>query len=315
MTLTVVITVVLPVFLLPAAVISFVFFCIGRLYLGNALAARKEVAAARSPLFSTLGDSTSGVTTIRAYGRSGAFAARYKRQTDNYNRVSKASQFYRVPGSYTNRSADATLRRGARQVARVASRHDGSAGLLRRRFALSLVGVEFGYHGLPHIDGYVRCTAATVEREPRLTSSRRARVHLANSLRRPRNQQERAQFELGPAHHPVLNRSRDGGGAFGKEGAASFMARFWRNRGAPDWTRSRCKRCRPTDSTPAPQFDEFSAKYSPDSEDVLKELSLQVKPGEKVSGASTSRPNSIPLIFPLTDWHRRTIRLRKVYAL
>lgn len=93
MSCAVVITVVLPVFLLPAAVISFVFFCIGRLYLRNALAARKEVAAARSPLFSTLGDSTSGVTTIRAYGRSGAFAARYKRQTDNYNRVSEASHF------------------------------------------------------------------------------------------------------------------------------------------------------------------------------------------------------------------------------
>jgi ABC-type multidrug transport system fused ATPase/permease subunit len=121
MSRTVVITVVLPVFLLPAAVISFVFFCIGRLYLRNALAARKEVAAARSPLFSTLGDSTSGVTTIRAYGRSGAFAARYKRQTDNYNRVRRVLRFYRVPCLFSDCPADATLRRRARQVARVAS--------------------------------------------------------------------------------------------------------------------------------------------------------------------------------------------------
>ncbi|BGP51975.1 hypothetical protein JCM10450v2_007935 [Rhodotorula kratochvilovae] len=83
----IVITVVLPVFLFPAAVISVVFFCVGRLYIRNALAARKEVSAARSPLFSTLGDSTSGVTTIRAFGREKHFAARYKAQTDNYNKM------------------------------------------------------------------------------------------------------------------------------------------------------------------------------------------------------------------------------------
>ncbi|BGP58401.1 hypothetical protein JCM8202_001904 [Rhodotorula sphaerocarpa] len=78
---------VLPAFLLPAIVISLAFAGLGRLYLRNALAARKEVAAARSPLFSTLGDSTSGVVTIRAFGRSNAFASRYKRQTDNYNKM------------------------------------------------------------------------------------------------------------------------------------------------------------------------------------------------------------------------------------
>ncbi|GAA6057830.1 hypothetical protein NBRC10513_001157 [Rhodotorula toruloides] len=83
----VVICVALPIFLLPAAIISAVFFCIGRLYVRNALAARKEVAAARAPLFSTLGDSTSGVTTIRAFGRQEHFARRYKEQTDTYNQV------------------------------------------------------------------------------------------------------------------------------------------------------------------------------------------------------------------------------------
>ncbi|KAJ8291463.1 ATP-dependent bile acid permease [Rhodotorula toruloides] len=83
----VVICVALPVFLLPAAIISAVFFCIGRLYVRNALAARKEVAAARAPLFSTLGDSTSGVTTIRAFGRQEHFARQYKEQTDTYNQV------------------------------------------------------------------------------------------------------------------------------------------------------------------------------------------------------------------------------------
>ncbi|BGP27903.1 hypothetical protein JCM10295v2_006890 [Rhodotorula toruloides] len=83
----VVICAALPVFLLPAAVISLVFFCIGRLYVRNALAARKQVAAARAPLFSTLGDSTSGVTTIRAFARQDHFARRYKEETDAYNQV------------------------------------------------------------------------------------------------------------------------------------------------------------------------------------------------------------------------------------
>lgn len=106
----IVISVVLPVFLVPAAGIAMTFFFLGRLYIRyvspalplsfsspdfsltprpcrNALAARKEVSAARSPLFSTLGDSTSGVTTIRAFGREEHFAATYKAQTDSYNKV------------------------------------------------------------------------------------------------------------------------------------------------------------------------------------------------------------------------------------
>ncbi|BGP20499.1 hypothetical protein JCM10213_007656 [Rhodosporidiobolus nylandii] len=83
----VIISAILPVFLLPATVIAFIFFCVGNLYIRNALAARKEVASSRSPLFSTLGDTTSGVTTIRAFGREEAFTARYKRQTDTYNKA------------------------------------------------------------------------------------------------------------------------------------------------------------------------------------------------------------------------------------
>ncbi|GAA6020697.1 hypothetical protein JCM11491_000519 [Sporobolomyces phaffii] len=83
----VVICTILPIFLLPAAAIAFVFFLIGKLYVRNALAARKEIAAARSPLFSTLGDATSGIVTIRAFGREEYFVSRYKTQTDRYNQV------------------------------------------------------------------------------------------------------------------------------------------------------------------------------------------------------------------------------------
>ncbi|GAA5992543.1 hypothetical protein JCM5350_008275 [Sporobolomyces pararoseus] len=83
----IVICTILPIFLLPAAVIAFIFFLIGKLYVRNALAARKEIAAARSPLFSTLGDATSGIVTIRAFNREEYFVSRYKNQTDRYNQV------------------------------------------------------------------------------------------------------------------------------------------------------------------------------------------------------------------------------------
>lgn len=55
------------------------------------MAARKQVAEARSPLFSTLGDTTSGVVTIRAFKREKHFATTYLAQTDRYNQVSLAS--------------------------------------------------------------------------------------------------------------------------------------------------------------------------------------------------------------------------------
>ncbi|SCV74803.1 BQ2448_7832 [Microbotryum intermedium] len=81
------ISIILPVFLLPAALISAVFFFLGRLYILNALAARRQVASARSPLFSTLGDASTGVTTIRAFGREKAFSKQYRDQTDRYNQM------------------------------------------------------------------------------------------------------------------------------------------------------------------------------------------------------------------------------------
>lgn len=81
------ISVILPIFLLPAALIAAVFTFLGRLYIRSALAARKQVAEARSPLFSTLGDTTSGVTTIRAFRREKHFAQTYLAQTDRYNQV------------------------------------------------------------------------------------------------------------------------------------------------------------------------------------------------------------------------------------
>ncbi|KAI5477473.1 ABC transporter [Pseudohyphozyma bogoriensis] len=78
---------ILPIFLLPALIIGGLFVIVGRLYIRSALASRKQVASARSPLFSTLGDALTGAATIRAFGRQNVFLSTYVRQTDNYNRM------------------------------------------------------------------------------------------------------------------------------------------------------------------------------------------------------------------------------------
>lgn len=72
--------------------ISLFFFQSSSSGIRNALAARKHVAAARSPLFSTLGDATSGVVVIRAFGRQRAFASPFMVQNDTCNKVCEISQ-------------------------------------------------------------------------------------------------------------------------------------------------------------------------------------------------------------------------------
>lgn len=251
----IVITVVLPVFLLPAAVISFVFFCIGRLYLRNALAARKEVAAARSPLFSTLGDSTSGVTTIRAYGRSGAFAARYKRQTDNYNRMQLCEEGL---DRWLELRADMTGALVSFVVGLLCLSSGLSSGITG--FLIS-TGLEFTSRIL-----YV--VRAINKNELSLNSVQRI-IQYSTEVE---TEEEPSEKKAPPASWP------DSG---------------------------------------AIEFDDFSAKYSPDSEDVLKELTLQVKPGEKVgivgpSGCGKSTLSLALLRFILTSHGSITIDGRKL---
>ena len=66
---TITIAAVLPVFLIPAALISLGFVFVGRLYVKNALAARQQVSVSRSPLLATLGDVSAGAVSVRAFGR------------------------------------------------------------------------------------------------------------------------------------------------------------------------------------------------------------------------------------------------------
>lgn len=220
----VVITVVLPVFLLPAVVISAGFALIGRLYLRNALAARKEVSAARSPLFSTLGDSTAGVTTIRAFGRSDIFATRYKQQTDNYNKVMRCAQ----------RTCELRLTMHLLQMQLCEEgldrwlelRADMTGALVS--FVIGLLCISSGLSS--GITGFLISTGTFLDLEfelqatSALTTSHRSRIYVEDPIRRQGYQQERAQPQFGAAYHTVLDRGRDGGGVDREESAARILA-------------------------------------------------------------------------------------------
>ncbi|GAA5982504.1 hypothetical protein JCM10908_006676 [Rhodotorula pacifica] len=251
----IVITVVLPVFLLPAAVISFAFFCLGRLYLRNALAARKEVAAARSPLFSTLGDSTSGVTTIRAYGRSDAFATRYKSQTDNYNKIQLCEE-----------GLDRWLELRADMTGALVS------------FVIGILCLSSGLSS--GITGFLISTGLE------FTSRILYVVRAINKNELSLNSVQRIiQYSTEVETEEVASEQ--------KAPPAS-----WPDSGAIE-------------------FDGFSAKYSPDSENVLHKLTLQINPGEKIgivgpSGCGKSTLSLALLRFILTSDGSITIDGRKL---
>ncbi|GAA5868025.1 hypothetical protein JCM8547_000783 [Rhodosporidiobolus lusitaniae] len=240
------ISVILPIFLLPAAVIAGIFFCVGNLYIRNALAARKEVANSRSPLFSTLGDTTSGVTTIRAYGREEAFAERYKKQTDAYNKA----QLY-------EEGLDRWLEERSDTAGAVVS------------FCVGLLCLSSGLSS--GVTGFLISTGLE------FTSRILYVVRAVNKNELSLNSVQRILQYSSEVH--VENEERD---EKGKEPEA-----HWPSEGGIE-------------------FENFSARYAEDGEDVLHDLSLSIKPGEKVgivgpSGCGKSSLSLALLRFILTS--------------
>ncbi|GAA6017471.1 hypothetical protein JCM10207_008238 [Rhodosporidiobolus poonsookiae] len=240
----IVISAVLPIFLLPAAVIALIFFFIGNLYVRNALAARKEVANSRSPLFSTLGDTTSGVTTIRAFARQEHFAARYKTQTDEYN---KAQLYEEGLNRWLEERTDAMGAVVSFIVGLLCLSSGLSSGVTG--FLIS-TGLEFTSRIL-----YV--VRAINKNELSLNSVQRILQYSTEV----ETEEPPTDKKAPPAH--------------------------WPDKGEIE-------------------FEGFSAKYTENGEDVLHDLSLSIKPGEKIgivgpSGCGKSSLSLALLRFILTS--------------
>ncbi|KAL8286584.1 hypothetical protein RQP46_004601 [Phenoliferia psychrophenolica] len=215
----VMVTVILPLFLIPALLVGVLFFGIGRLYIRNALAARKHVAGARSPLFSTLGDSAAGVVTIRAFGRQRDFTARFIAQTDNYN---KMQLFGTALERWLEERSDF-----------VAATTSFSIGLLSLRGNLS-----------PGTTGFLVATGLE------FTSRILFVVRAVNQQQLSINSADRIVKYSNIEQEPASTKEKDPPASWPHAGAISF--------------------------------DHYSAKYGPNSHDVLYNLSLDIAPGEKV---------------------------------
>ncbi|GAA5982978.1 hypothetical protein JCM11641_006904 [Rhodosporidiobolus odoratus] len=215
----IIITVILPIFLLPASIIALIFFFLGNLYIRNALAARKAVSNSRSPLFSTLGDTTGGIVTIRAFKREEAFMERYKQQTDEYN---KAQLYEEALDRWLEERSDSVGAAVSFVVGLLCLSSGLSSGVTG--FLIS-TGLEFTSRIL-----YV--VRAINKNELSFNSTQRILQYSEVEVEEPSSEKKEP-----PAHWP-------------SEGGI--------------------------------EFDGFSARYSEDGEDVLHDLNLTIKPGEKI---------------------------------
>ncbi|KAH7087754.1 ABC transporter type 1, transmembrane domain-containing protein [Paraphoma chrysanthemicola] len=67
-TIVILISIITPAFLIPASVISVLYFLIGRFYINSSRDLKRLESVHRSPLYQQFGETLSGMTTIRAYG-------------------------------------------------------------------------------------------------------------------------------------------------------------------------------------------------------------------------------------------------------
>lgn len=81
------IVVMIPLFSLPAVVIAAFGSFIGELYIHSQLSVKREMSNAKSPLFSHLAASVSGIVSIRAYGAQAQIKAQTREKADKYSRA------------------------------------------------------------------------------------------------------------------------------------------------------------------------------------------------------------------------------------
>ncbi len=67
-TIVILISVITPGFLIPASIISILYFLIGRFYISSSRDLKRLESVHRSPLYQQFGETLTGMTTIRAYG-------------------------------------------------------------------------------------------------------------------------------------------------------------------------------------------------------------------------------------------------------
>lgn len=82
------VSVITPAFIIPAAIVTVIFLCIGQLFITCSLSLRRLVSTHRSPIYSLVGDSINGVVTIRAFRKQQQFVRENWRRLDAFNRVS-----------------------------------------------------------------------------------------------------------------------------------------------------------------------------------------------------------------------------------
>lgn len=88
------IVIFVPIFSIPAVAIGAVGAFIGEMYIHSQLSVKREMSNAKSPLFSHLAASVSGIVSIRAYGAQPQIKAQTRIKADKYTRA--ATAFYNL---------------------------------------------------------------------------------------------------------------------------------------------------------------------------------------------------------------------------
>ncbi|KAG0240918.1 hypothetical protein BGW41_006574 [Actinomortierella wolfii] len=82
----VLLTLITPLFVVIAAVISVAYVYVGRLYINTSRELKRLHSVSRSPIYSLFGETLAGVSVVRAFGAQGRFMAKLLTTIDNSNR-------------------------------------------------------------------------------------------------------------------------------------------------------------------------------------------------------------------------------------